>query len=430
MNEDRIIRRQQLINMRYNLIAFLLIFTAFGLIVFNQARSTLYAKLDSELTVSRKLMESWAAGDRDFERQPEAGDSFEPSRFADLRNPRVIPLMRNAAGTITHFGSVNSAYYEQYLQYLPFDPNSLNSITTVRIKDQYVFRSLMIALPAADSGQTYLQLVINADGETALLQQMSLLIVLSILLFSALSILASYILSQKTMLPVKTAWKKQVEFVENVSHELRTPLSIVQNSVELLLTTPEHKIIQHADTLALVLNETGRLSKMVADMLTITRSGGTITELSKELFSLDLLVRTVSEPYLELAANQEKQFQLELNCPANLCADKSRIHQLLHILFDNALKYTGPRDRVTVRTEFSENKVYLKVADTGIGMSDEAREKVFDRFYREDRARRQNRNGTGLGLSIARWIVEAHHGSIRLEPNKPKGTTVVVRLPK
>jgi two-component system sensor histidine kinase CiaH len=431
MSEPNIIRKQQLKNMLYNLVAFVLIFTAFGFIVFNQVRLSLYSKLDSELTVSQKSMENLLQNRTIGSGQkPAAANRPNDDNFIDPRSPRVIPLLRDVKGQIINFGSVNDVYYTQYLQSLPFDQENLNKIISLKIQNQYDFRSLLVSVPTSANGQMYLQLLINADSETALLQQMSYIIAFAIILFTALSIAASYILSQKAMRPVKRAWQKQVEFVENVSHELRTPLTIIQNSLEMLLTVPEQKIISHTETLAMVLNETSRLSKLVTDMLTLARSDSTMTELSLELFSLDLLVQQVSEPYLELAASQQKDFQLDLNCPGNIRADKNRIHQLLVILFDNALKYTGPLDRIMVQTELKENKACLSVADTGIGISDEAREKIFDRFYREDKARAHDRNGTGLGLSIATWIIDKHNGTIKVKPNQPKGSIFIIKIPK
>ena len=417
--------------MLYNLVAFAFIFTAFGLVVFNQVRVSLYSRLDSELTVSQKTIENLLQNQTIGSVQRPAPEN-RPSgdNIIDPRSPRVIPILRDLEGRIINFGSVNDVYYTQYLQFLSFNQENLNKIVSVKIQNQYDFRSLLVFLQTSKNGQMYLQLLINADSENALVQQMSYIIAVSIVLFTALSILASYILSQKAMGPVKKAWQKQVEFVENVSHELRTPLTIIQNSLEILLIAPEQKIISHSETLAMVWNELSRLSRLVTDMLTLARSDSTMTELSPQLFSLDMLVKQVSEPYLELAESQQKEFQLDLNYPGNIRADKSRIHQLLVILFDNALKYTGPSDRIMVHTELKENKACLRVADTGIGISDAAREKIFDRFYREDRARAHDRNGTGLGLSIAAWIVDKHNGVITVKPNKPKGSVFIVKFPK
>ncbi len=429
MNGSGIIRRQQIKNMLYSLIAFSIIFIAFGAVVFNQVRSSLFSKLDDELTTSRRIMEELVTG-AEWSPAPGPGPGDAPSLFGSIRSPRVIPLLRDLSGSVVNFGSVSSTYFEQYLKSIPFDETSLNTIVFIKIRNLYFFRSLTVPVKTQSGEELYLQLLINADSERSLLLHISFIIAVSIGVFTVLSFLASFILSQKTMRPVKTAWNRQTEFVENVSHELRTPLTVIQNSIEALLAAPQEKIIDRSETLGLLLNETERLSKLVTDMLTLARSDGTMTELQKDLFSPDLLIRAVCEPYAELAESQDKNFRLELDCPANIRADKSRIHQLLVILLDNALKYTDPKDDITVGSRLLDGRVCLTVSDTGIGISDAAMDRVFDRFFRESGARARDRSGSGLGLSIARWIVERHGGTIKAGHNEPKGTIITVMLPK
>jgi len=99
------------------------------------------------------------------------------------------------------------------------------------------------------------------------------------------------------------------------------------------------------------------------------------------------------------------------------------------ILLDNALKYTAEGDSIRITTQQKDNRVVLRVTDTGIGIKEESATRIFDRFYREDKARTREHGGTGLGLSIALWIVDSHDGTIKAEPNRPRGTVFEVRLP-
>jgi two-component system, OmpR family, sensor histidine kinase CiaH len=428
MSETSIIRRQRSRNMLYNLVAFTIIFVTFGSIIFNQVKASLYSKLDSELRTSLSIMKKRIA-DKDID-YTQKTDMAEGSKDDLITYPRIIPIIRDLEGKVVNFGSVNDSYYEQYLKYLDFDKMNPDIIVPLRIRNEYYFRSITTSVKAGNGEEMYIQLVINADSEQALLNHIGYILSICIAVFIILSILASYILSQKTMKPIRKSWRKQVEFVENVSHELRTPLTIVQNSLEMLLTTPHEKIIDRSESIALALNETTRLSKLVTDMLTLTRSDSTMTEITKDLFSIDVLVETVCEPYAELAESQNKIFNYSLNCPANIYADRGRIHQLLVILLDNALKYTNENDRITVTTSLKDNKTFITVADTGIGIADESMGKIFDRFYREDKARSREREGTGLGLSIASWIVDKHGGTIKVKRNEPKGTVFTVRLQK
>jgi Signal transduction histidine kinase len=403
----------------------------FGIIILTLFRASIYTMLDSELKTSQKSMENIII-DRNMNFAKRPGQNFKTrdNLVAYLRSPRIIPIVRDAKGNIVRFGSVNSSYYEQYLKYLSFDKGNLDRIVPISIKNQYHFRSITTKIKTENGEEFYLQLVINSDGERALLHHISITLGTFLVIFSVLSIFASYILSQKTMKPIRKSWSKQVEFVENVSHELRTPLTIIQNSLELLFTAPNEKIIDRSESIALALDETTRLSKLVADLLTLARSDSTMTEIKKDLFSIDRLVAKVCQPYIELADVQNKVFKVELKSQVNITADKDRIHQLLVILLDNALKYTGDNDSISVSTSFRDNKTVIMVSDTGIGIPDESMEKVFDRFYREDKARSRERGGMGLGLSIARWIVDKHGGTIKVRHNDPKGTVFVVRLPK
>ncbi|MHB8064551.1 MAG: sensor histidine kinase, partial [Ruminiclostridium sp.] len=428
MNENSIIRKQQLKNMIYSMVAFTIIFVIFGLIIFNQVKASIYSRLDSELRSSQRTMENLIVKRNmnpairpDMDGRP--GDNV----ITYPRSPRIIPILRDKEGKVINYGSVNDSYYEQYLQYLVFDKGNLNTIVPIIIRNQYHFRSITTQIKADNGEELYMQVVINSDSENALLQHISIILSACIVIFSILSILASYILSQKTMEPIKKSWRKQVEFVENVSHELRTPLTIIQNSLELLLTTPHVKIIDRSENIALSLNETTRLSKLVTDMMTLARSDSTMTEIDKELFSLDALVETVCQPYMELAESQNKGFEVNLQCPMNINADKGRIHQLLVILLDNALKYTNENDRISVTTNLKDNKAGITVSDTGIGIGDESMGKIFDRFFREDKARSRERGGMGLGLSIASWIVDKHGGTIKVRHNEPKGIVFAVR---
>ena len=119
---------------------------------------------------------------------------------------------------------------------------------------------------------------------------------------------------------------------------------------------------------------------------------------------------------------------MDLNFGKDAPIDTNKIHQLLVILLDNAMKYTETGDTIQIRTTLKDNRCVLEVADTGIGISDEGINRIFERFYREDRARNRETGGSGLGLSIASMIVKAHNGTIRASHNTPKGTVFTIRL--
>ncbi|AYA78275.1 sensor histidine kinase [Bacillus sp. Y1] len=430
MFKEKIFRSQQLKFMIFNLIAFTIIFTIFGIIIFSQVQGTLFKKTDEELEmVQEKHMSDFS--DRTIEDRPVDGiDRTPPMKDQRaIKNPRIFMLNWSKDGEIVEGDQIGSLFYESYLQDFTLDKNNLDTVTNITIDDHH-YRYLLFEDTNEDDDVAYVQLIINTDAEETIINNFQKLIIIFSIVFIVLSISASYILSKKMMQPIILSWKKQAEFVENASHELRTPLTIIQNKLELLLTSPQEKIANKFENIALSLSETRRLSKLTSDLLTLARADSAETQLVKQTIHVDTFVKNVCAPYIEIAESQDKHLWLQLNCDMKMEADEVRLHQLLVILLDNALKYTGENDSIGVKTYEEDHKIIFEVSDTGIGIKEENMKYIFDRFYREDRARSRETGGVGLGLSIAHWIVKQHEGTIKATQNKNKGTTFKVKLPR
>lgn len=424
MNKNKVIRSQQLRFMVYTLIAFTILFGIFGTIIFGQIQTTLYAKTDSDLIASERMLETGGERGKDPFRDKYG---FPAAKGRWPFNPRVIPLLWSD-GKIVNAEQIGIITFNHYFSEMSFDPATVGAISSLTVQGKYHFRTVSIPYPAAEG--TYVQLLVNVDPEQNLIDNFKRIIIVCSVVFIFLSITASYILSRKMMKPIIRSWDKQVEFVENASHELRTPLTIIQNKLELLQTMPEKRIIDTFENIALSLSETRRLSRMTADLLTLARADSTETQLEKQTIELDEFVNSVCGPYQEIAELSEKRMSLNLSSNTRLKADPERLHQLLVILLDNALKYTGEHDGIRISTYAKDNKAFIEVSDTGIGISEEGLSRIFDRFYREDRARSREQGGSGLGLSIAQWIVHSHHGTIQALHNEPKGVVFRIKLPK
>ena len=232
------------------------------------------------------------------------------------------------------------------------------------------------------------------------------------------------------MRPILASWKKQQEFVENASHELRTPLTIIQNSLERTFTKPNHTIIEESESIAQALAETRRLTGLTADLLTIARSDSNQQMLAKETIAIAPFIQELAKPFQEIAKMNNKQFVLENLATTTAVFDPKKIHQVLVILLDNALKYTSQGDNITLLSEISNKYWLLEVRNTGPSISDEDKKHIFERFYREDRSRSKETGGYGLGLAIAKQIVEEHKGQISVRDLQPKGVIFQIRLPK
>ena len=430
MFSKTIFRKQQFKFMLLNLLAFTVIFTIFGFIIFGQVQRTLYSHADEEL----KLFKERLTNNVGTEMRPLPGKENQDlplnEKRGDNPNPRIVVIHWDDAGNIVTQGDIGSLFYENYLTDYQLDKTKLDEITMTTIDDLYHFRYLLFEDSNNQDGAAYTQLLINVDAEQLIIANFVKLVTICSVIFIILSISASFLLSKKMMKPIIQSWNKQAEFVENASHELRTPLTIIQNKLELLLRAPQERIADKFENIALSLSETRRLSKLTSDLLTLARADSAETELTLKPVDMDVFVQNVCAPYQEIAESQDKHFWLNLNCPVSIEVDETRLHQLFVILLDNALKYTGENDSIGLKTSIEDQRVVIEVSDTGIGIKEENMQYIFERFYREDRARSRETGGVGLGLSIAQWIVEKHKGSIKVTKNQNKGTTFTIKLPK
>jgi len=217
------------------------------------------------------------------------------------------------------------------------------------------------------------------------------------------------------------------DFSLSIAHELKTPLTILKGEAEVALSRP----MSPADAEELAssyLEEASRLSRIVDDLLTLARGEAGELTLNTEKVKLDELVSEVYEDALILASGKEICVTLDRNDPSEVTGDPIRLRQLLRALVSNACRYTDKSGAIHIRNERSQKEVAISIADTGIGIEPENLERIFDRFYRSDEARSRAHSGSGLGLPIAKWIADAHHGSISVESTPGKGSVFVLHL--
>lgn len=157
------------------------------------------------------------------------------------------------------------------------------------------------------------------------------------------------------------------------------------------------------------------------------QNGGDNSE-SVEKTGATELIKEIVKPYVELAEIQNKKLKLELEYNKKIQINQNKINELFVILLDNSLKYTNEGDTITIRTYAKDGKCNIEVQDTGIGISKEGIKHIFERFYREDKARSRQTGGNGLGLAIAQNIVTLHKGTIKAEHNYPKGTVIKIKI--
>ncbi|MBZ1540503.1 HAMP domain-containing histidine kinase [Leuconostoc mesenteroides] len=248
-------------------------------------------------------------------------------------------------------------------------------------------------------------------------------------LFGILLVIVSYLIARRNMKPILKSWQQQQDFVNNAAHELRTPMAVIQGKLETMLTKPESTVRDQSNAIILSLSEVRRLNSLTNNMLTLAKTGSNMTTIEKESTDVKQFLENIITPYQEMAEFEEKAVTLEVDVNQAIFVDQKRIHQLLVLLLDNALKYSDAGATIAVKAGIEKKKFVLTIADSGRGISDEAKKHVFDRFYREDKTGNRQTGGTGLGLSIAEWVVHAHGGKITVADNQPQGTVFKVILP-
>lgn len=443
MEEKSEVRLNLFKHIAYNLIGFAVIFIIFGIFIFCLVRNIAYSNINQALYDSKnQLLEvdsqniNVIINSREYKEMDtreliqDALKTYQDKIITKrIVNPNIIVILRDMNGNIVN--EEDLMRIDEYFEDISFNKNNLDKIYELKIGNKYAYRGLNFIFQGNDIIESrYVQLLINVDSEKAIVSNYFQIISTSIIVGIVCSFFASVVLSKKTLKPLEENVLRQMEFVQNVSHELRTPLTIIQAKQELLLQEPNAKIIDKSEEISLTLNETKRLTKLVKDLLILSRADSNKIALQKENINIDEYIKGLINPYKEIAEMEGKKIELELDYKLDIDVDTNKIYQLMIILLDNAIKYTEENDVIKVKTYMKENKCIIEVADTGIGVSDEGLKRIFERFYREDVARSRETGGSGLGLSIANYIVTAHGGTIKASHNNPKGTIFTVKLPR
>ncbi len=228
----------------------------------------------------------------------------------------------------------------------------------------------------------------------------------------------------------KAMQRRNAEFVSAVSHEMKTPLAGIKAYVELLADGDAEDEQTREEFLRVIDAQADRLQRLVENMLNLARIEAGVVDVNKQLRSLNELLEEALEVVRPSAEQKEVSLTSELSTMyLGVLADRDMILQAAINLLSNAIKYTSPGGQVTLRSRMRDNEVVFEVEDTGVGLSDEDREKVFEKFYRVKKDR-DMASGTGLGLPLAKHIVEdVHGGQLTVDSEPGQGSTFRVVLP-
>jgi two-component system, OmpR family, phosphate regulon sensor histidine kinase PhoR len=220
------------------------------------------------------------------------------------------------------------------------------------------------------------------------------------------------------------------EFVANVSHELRTPLSILRGYIEVLLDEPETQSEELARILSIMERHSKRLQRLVDDLLSLAQLESSQATLEISAVRLDELFSNLIRDWKEKLAAKNLKVIVDLTPEAlTLHADGTRLEEVLYNLLDNAVKFSPENGQIHLRATHRGSDMVLSVADSGLGIGKEHLPRIFERFYRADKARSRELGGTGLGLAIVKHIAQLHGGRVEAESELGHGTTIRVVLP-
>ena len=362
----------------------------------------------------------------DSKKEPKKKSKIEdaPHDLSVAANTSVLVLDKNGKvlNVVDKFSSLSN---------LPIDKNNIDVISKGSAQNYFdQTENYRLITEKVDNNfypdAKYLVIAINTTQLEEATERYVKLIVIMMSFFWLLSIAASLYLAKWSRRPIQESLEKQKAFVENASHELRTPLAVIQNRLEALFRKPESTILDNSENIASSLDEVRNMRLLTTNLLNLARRDDGI---KPEIETLDSsFFDTVFTNYAMIAEESEKGFTAQNQVGRSIQTDKTLLKQLMTILFDNAIKYTEDDGQVTFTVRTNDRHLYLTVADNGPGIADEDKKKIFDRFYRVDKARTRQKGGFGLGLSLAQQIVLALKGTIIVKDNQPKGTIFEVKI--
>ena len=228
---------------------------------------------------------------------------------------------------------------------------------------------------------------------------------------------------------IETTFQRVSQFTADASHELRTPISLIRTEAEIALRKSRGEE-EYQEALRHILLEAERTSALIEKLLALARADAGRESLEVCDFDFRETLRTAAGDWRQTMSDHQLLFSETLpEIVVCLAGDKASLSRLLNILLDNAVKYTPAPGQVEIALESRDQEAVITVRDSGIGISEEDQGRIFERFYRADKARSRESGGAGLGLAIAQWIVASHQGSIEVQSFLGRGSAFIVKLP-
>lgn len=407
------------------------IFIVMTVIILQVMRYGIYSSIDN--TLKEIVPDANQYADMIMSRNELSNDE-KPSGF----HIKFRPNNRASANTtfLVYDSSGQLLSNNNYDTFLSSDNTSINTKTLNQIEDEELtniygqnerYHSITIkATSTTYSKVAYIKAVMNVEQLDQAKTRYEKIVIIVMSIFWIVSIIASVYLANWTRKPIVESFARQKAFVENASHELRTPLAVLQNRLETLFRKPMTTVLDNSEIIASSLDEVRNMKILTTNLLDLARRDDGINPTFETIYPEE--IDKVFENYEMIAVENEKTFIYHNNLSSPFTSDRALLKQVMTILFDNAVKYTGEDGIIEFTINQTDKQIFIKVADNGLGIKDSDKKKIFDRFYRVDKARTRQSGGFGLGLSLAQQIIKTLKGSIKVSDNKPKGTIFEIKL--
>ena len=426
---------------------FTLIFSAMTLLIIQIMRSGLYTTVDDNLkslsqnprSVLHLALARAANMQPTIDEGQPSDDESGPQNAPDPGPMDNLKVNSNTEAVLFDEGlkPLTTADHFLSLKTISIKKKDVGKIIQINLKNNYgqeeLYRMLVFEINPSEflSGNLlnkvkYAAVLINVNQLEQTSQNHEQIIVIVMISFWLISIIASIYLARVSVKPLIDSMQKQKSFVENASHELRTPLAVLQNRLETLFRKPEATIMESSENIASSLEEVRNMRMLTTNLLNLARRDDGI---KAEIADVEPEFFTATFANYEIIADEnEKAFVYENHINHNIKTDRTLLKQLMTILFDNPVKYTEEDGIIKFIVWSKDRSLYLRVSDNGPGINNEDKKKIFDRFYRVDKARTRQKGGFGLGLSLAKQIADALKGTITVKDNRPKGTIFEVKI--
>ncbi|MBR2565311.1 MAG: HAMP domain-containing histidine kinase [Paenibacillus sp.] len=331
----------------------------------------------------------------------------------------------NITDTHSRF-DMEESFYTQALQKVDQDQSSLGD--SGRWTGQFALNGTDWAYVVDPSGDGHMIVFMDVTAQQDILTNLIYTFtVVGLFMLIVIYFLSRYF-ANRSIAPVREAFEKQKQFIADASHELKTPLAIINTNTDVLLANQEETVESQAKWLHYIKSETERMSGLTNDLLYLTQMDDSRSALIHTKFNMSDAVESIILP-ME-AVIFEKNISLDYSIDPDLMVhgNPEQIKQVILILLDNAVKYSGAKGAVNITLQKQNQDVILTVSNTGEGIAPEHLDRIFDRFYRTDSSRARKHGGHGLGLAIARSIVDQHKGEIYAKSAQGEGATFYVRL--